>query len=83
MMGQYAHFSRYAPEKLEYAIARYSNELKRLIGVLEKQLKGKEYVCGEYSIADMAIYPWVYYLPTVEPYKTMLENDCPNVTQYV
>jgi len=60
MLGQVNHFKRYAPEKIEYAINRYANEGKRLIGVLEKQLGKSTYVAGEeYSIADMAILPWV------------------------
>jgi GST-like protein len=59
MAGQNHHFSRYAPEKLSYAINRYVNETNRLYGVLNKQLEGKEYITGEYSIADMASFPWV------------------------
>jgi GST-like protein len=49
----------YAPEKIEYAINRYGNEAKRLYGVLDKQLAGKKFVIGsQYTIADMAIWPW-------------------------
>ncbi|MCA0399793.1 MAG: glutathione S-transferase N-terminal domain-containing protein [Proteobacteria bacterium] len=58
MLGQTHHFRIYAPEKIEYAINRYTNEAKRLYGVLDRQLAGKDYVCGEYSIADIAIFPW-------------------------
>lgn len=58
MSGQNHHFSNYAPEKLPYAIDRYTKETNRLYGVLNKQLAGKNYICGEYSIADMACYPW-------------------------
>jgi GST-like protein len=58
MLGQNHHFRAYAPEKLEYAIERYTNEAERLYGVLDRQLAGREYVCGEYSIADMACWPW-------------------------
>jgi len=58
MLGQNHHFRMYAPEKLEYAIDRYTNEAERLYGVLDRQLAGREYVCGEYSIADMACWPW-------------------------
>jgi GST-like protein len=58
MLGQTHHFRIYAPEKIEYAVNRYTNEAKRLYGVLDKQLAGKDYVCGDYSIADIAIYPW-------------------------
>jgi GST-like protein len=59
MLGQNHHFRMYAPEKLEYAIDRYTNEADRLYGVLDRQLAGREYVCGEYSIADMACWPWI------------------------
>ena len=59
MLGQNHHFSRFAPERIAYATERYVNESKRLYGVLNKQLVGQEYVAGEYSIADMAIFPWL------------------------
>ncbi|MCZ8262191.1 MAG: glutathione S-transferase N-terminal domain-containing protein [Beijerinckiaceae bacterium] len=58
MLGQTHHFRIYAPEKIEYAINRYTNETKRLYGVLDKRLKDREWVAGEYSIADIAIGPW-------------------------
>lgn len=59
MLGQNHHFSRFAPERIPYATERYVNETKRLYGVLNKQLIGQDYVAGEYSIADMAIFPWL------------------------
>ncbi|HUA78437.1 MAG TPA: glutathione S-transferase N-terminal domain-containing protein [Acetobacteraceae bacterium] len=60
MFGQYNHFAAYAPEKLAYAIERYSNEVKRLHRVLEKRLSESEYLAGpDYSIADIATFPWV------------------------
>jgi GST-like protein len=59
MAGQNGHFNIYAPEKVPYAIDRYTNETKRLYGVLDKQLADNEFIAGEYSIADMAIYPWI------------------------
>jgi GSH-dependent disulfide-bond oxidoreductase len=59
MAGQNHHFVQYAPERIPYAMDRYVNETNRLYGVLNKQLGGKEWVAGDYSIADMAIYPWV------------------------
>jgi glutathione S-transferase len=59
MMGQASVFYRYAPEKIEYAINRYRKECQRLFGVLDKQLENNKYICGDYSIADMATYPWV------------------------
>ena len=59
MAGQNHHFSRYAPEKIDYAIKRYVGETNRLYGVLNKRLAEREFVAGAYSIADMAAYPWV------------------------
>lgn len=59
MAGQNHHFVRYAPEPIPYAIDRYVKETARLYGVLDRQLAGRDYVAGDYSIADMAIYPWV------------------------
>jgi GSH-dependent disulfide-bond oxidoreductase len=59
MFGQLNHFRSYAPEHIPYAINRYETETLRLYGVLDKQLAAHEFVCGDYSIADMAIYPWV------------------------
>ncbi len=60
MAGQNHHFCQYAPEKLPYAIERYVKETSRLYGVLNKQLAdGRDYICGDYSIADMACYPWI------------------------
>ena len=59
MAGQLGHFTNYAPEKIEYARKRYGDEYNRLLGVIEKQLAGKDYLCGDYSIADMASWPWV------------------------
>jgi GSH-dependent disulfide-bond oxidoreductase len=60
MLGQAHHFRIYAPEKIDYAINRYTNEAKRLYGVLDKQLKGQDWIAGgEYSVADMAIFPWL------------------------
>ena len=58
MFGQAHHFRLYASEKIEYAINRYTNEAKRLYGVMDRRLGETEYVAGAYSIADMAIYPW-------------------------
>ena len=60
MFGQYSHFAAYAPEKLPYAIERYTNEVRRLHRVLEKRLGESAYLAGdEYSIADIATFPWV------------------------
>lgn len=59
MAGQNHHFVQYAPEHIPYAIERYVKETNRLYGVLNKRLADREFVAGAYSIADMAIYPWI------------------------
>ena len=59
MAGQAGHFTNYAPEKIAYGIKRYGDEYNRLLGVIDKQLAGTDYLCGDYSIADMASWPWV------------------------
>jgi GST-like protein len=59
MSGQNNHFSQYAVDKLPYAIDRYRNEVNRLYGVLNRRLAERAYLAGDYSIADMASYPWV------------------------
>lgn len=60
MTGQYGHFNVYAPEKIPYAIERYTNEANRLLQVLDTRLKGRDFIAGDaYSIADMATYPWI------------------------
>jgi len=58
MAGQVNHFAHYAPEKLPYAIDRYVNEVSRLYAVMDKQLGANQYLAGDFSIADMASYPW-------------------------
>jgi GST-like protein len=60
MLGQNHHFRTYAPEKLPYAIDRYTNEAKRIYGVIDRQLAANAFIAGKsYSIADMATYPWL------------------------
>lgn len=59
MSGQNGHFAIYAPEKIPYAIDRYVKETNRLYGVMNKRLADRPYLAGDYSIADMASYPWV------------------------
>ncbi len=59
MLGQNHHFRLYAPDPIEYAIARYTNEANRLYGVLDRRLDGRDFVIGDYSIVDMAIFPWI------------------------
>ena len=59
MFGQRGHFLRAAPEKLPYAIERYTNESRRLLDVMDRRLGQSAYLAGDYSIADIATYPWV------------------------
>jgi len=75
MAGQAHHFRNYAPEKIAYGIDRYTNEVNRLYGVLDKRLADRPYLAGEYSIADMASYPWV------RPYKNQGQDiaEFPNL----
>lgn len=78
MAGQNHHFSQYAPEKIPYAIDRYVNETGRLYAVLNKQLSDREFVAGAYSIADLAIYPWIV------PYERQGQTieDFPNLKRW-
>ncbi|HEV7165780.1 MAG TPA: glutathione S-transferase N-terminal domain-containing protein [Gammaproteobacteria bacterium] len=78
MAGQAGHFRVYAPEPVPYTIDRYTKEVNRLYGVLDKQLAAHAYVAGEYSIADMAIYPWI--VPHV-PHGQKLE-DFPDLRRW-
>ena len=60
MLGQAHHFRIYAPEKMEYAVNRYTNEAKRLYGVMDRQLSTRKFIAGnQYSIADISIFPWL------------------------
>jgi GST-like protein len=59
MLGQAHHFRGYAPEQIPYAINRYTNEARRLYGVMDRRLAGGDWFAGDYSIADMAIFPWL------------------------
>ncbi len=78
MAGQNHHFALYAPEKIPYALDRYVNETNRLYGVLDRQLARHEYVAGDYSIADMASYPWIV------PHKRQGQNldDFPHLKRW-
>ena len=78
MAGQNHHFGRYAPQKIPYAIDRYVNETNRLYGVLDRRLAQAPFLAGEYSIADMAAYPWIV------PYEAQGQNlkDFPNVERW-
>ncbi len=78
MAGQNNHFSNYAVDKLPYAIDRYRNEVNRLYGVLNRQLADRPYIAGDYSIADMASYPWIV------PYERQGQKleDFPNLKRW-
>lgn len=79
MLGQNHHFSRFAKEKIPYAIDRYVSETKRLYQVLDTQLIGQKFVAGEYSIADMAILPWIL----SHEWQSISLEDYPNIQDYV
>ena len=78
MFGQANHFRAYAPEKIPYAIDRYTNEAKRLYGVMDRRLKDHDYIAGDYSIADMAIFPWMRYGDR----RGVDVNEFPNVVRW-
>jgi GST-like protein len=79
MAGQNHHFSQYAPERIPYATERYVKETNRLYGVLNKRLADREFIAGDYSIADMASYPWIV------PYKNQDQNidDFPHLKRWL
>ncbi len=67
MIGQRHHFERFAEQKIPYAIERYERETLRLVGVLDRHLAGRAFICGDrYTIADMASYPWIFAQATEE-----------------
>ena len=78
MAGQNHHFALYAPEQIPYAINRYVKETNRLYGVLDKRLADHEFLVGDYSIADMASYPWI--VPHKRQSQTL--DDFPNLKRW-
>jgi GSH-dependent disulfide-bond oxidoreductase len=78
MAGQNHHFVQYAPERIPYAMERYVKETNRLYGVLNKRLADREFIAGDYSIADMAAYPWIV------PYERQQQNleDFPHLKRW-
>lgn len=79
MQGQANVFFRYAPEKIQYAIDRYQNETKRLYGVLDGRLRDHEYLAGEYSIADIATWPWV----SIHAWAGVDISDLPHLSRWL
>ena len=80
MLGQNHHFNKHAAEKVPYAIARYENETRRLYRILNEQLSGKNFIIGnDYTIADMACYPWALYADS----QNVNLNDYPNVQAWI
>ena len=79
MQGQANVFFRYAPEKIQYAIDRYQNETKRLYTVLDGRLRDHEYLAGEYSIADVATWPWV----SIHAWAGVDISDLPNLARWL
>jgi GST-like protein len=82
MTGQLAHFMVYAPEKLPYAIERYKKEVLRLMGVLDKQLAHQEFLCGDYSSADIATFPWIRAYEFGGSAHGLTLDDYPNVKRW-
>jgi len=78
MLGQAHHFLRFAPEKLPYAMKRYSQEARRIYGVLNSRLENREFICGDYSIADIATWPWI----RRHDYHEIDLADFPHVTRW-
>jgi len=79
MFGQLNHFKKFAPEKIPYAIERYEKETLRLYSVLDKQVAEREFICGDYSIADIATYPWV----TIHEWQGLTLDSHPNLKRWV
>jgi GST-like protein len=79
MQGQANVFFRYFPEKIPAVIERYHNETKRLYGVLEERLKGRDFLCDEYSIADIATWPWV----RIHAWAGLEIDDLPNLQKWI
>jgi GST-like protein len=79
MQGQANVFFRYAPEKIDYAIQRYQQETHRLYAVLNGQLADREYLVGDYSIADVATWPWV----RIHPWSGVEIDDLPHVRRWL
>jgi GSH-dependent disulfide-bond oxidoreductase len=78
MFGQLNHFKKFAPESIPYAIDRYEKETLRIYGVLDKQLADHEFICGDYTIADIATFPWV----DIYHFQGMTLDNHPNLKRW-
>ena len=83
MFGQYYHFTNPAGEEIPYAVKRYGDEAKRLLGVMNKRLAAADYLAGEYSIADIAAYPWVKLFSRRFEKLGLQEDDIGNVDKWL
>ena len=79
MLGQLNHFKKFAPEKIPYAVERYEKETLRLYSVLDGQLAEREFLCGDYSIADIATYPWI----VIYEWQGLTLDSHPNLKRWV
>ena len=79
MLGQLNHFKKFAPEKISYAVERYQKETLRIYSVLDKQLADKEFICNEYSIADIATFPWI----AIYEFQGLTLDNHPNLKRWV
>jgi GSH-dependent disulfide-bond oxidoreductase len=80
MFGQFGHFQHAAPDKIPYAIERYQKESLRLLGVLDRQLASNLFIADDYSIADMALFPWV---AVAASYLGITMTDFPHVQRWI
>lgn len=80
LFGQCGHFKGYAPEPIPYAIERYYNETTKLYGVMDRRLSDHEFLAGDYSIADMATYPWT--MPKIRELHDIDIDEFPNVKRW-
>jgi len=78
MFGQLNHFKRFAPEQIPYAIERYTKETLRIYSVLDQQLADREFICNDYSIADIATYPWV----AIYEFQGLTLDEHPNLKRW-
>jgi GST-like protein len=78
MFGQLNHFKRFAPEQISYAIERYTKETLRIYSVLDQQLADREFICNDYSIADIATYPWV----AIYEFQGLTLDEHPNLKRW-